>query len=76
MRFKFESQVLLDDKKTLPIELTKTHKILTLNLSKVLHIKQNKWVKKFYSRYNVNCLNKLIFIDLIYLKIDFFWDDI
>ena len=42
MRFKFESQVLLDDKKTLPIELTKTHKILTLNLSKVLHIKQNK----------------------------------
>ena len=76
MRFKFESQVLLDDEKTLPIELTKTHKILTPNLSNVLHIKQNKWVKKFYSRYNVNCLNKLIFIDLIYIKIDFFLDDI
>ena len=34
MRFKFESQVLLDDKKTLPIELTKYYKILNLKLSK------------------------------------------
>ena len=38
MRFKFESQVLLDDKKMLPIELTKYYKILNLKLSKICKV--------------------------------------
>ena len=38
MRFKFESQVLLDNKKRLPIELTKYYKILSLKLSKICKV--------------------------------------
>ena len=38
MRFEFESQILLDDKKKLPIELTKYYKILSLKLSKICKV--------------------------------------